>query len=90
MIVKAWFIIAVMSGVYTDGTKDIFIFNNPLDHGHFHNVATCQKFIGDHPFKLAKALINQYGKDICPLGFLLCFLLLRGNFDKRNSYVVQQ
>ena len=25
MIVKAWFIVAVMSGVYTDGTKDIFI-----------------------------------------------------------------
>jgi len=24
-------------------------------------VATCQKFIGDHPFKLAKALIKQYG-----------------------------
>ena len=21
----------------------------------------CQKFIGDHPFKLAKALINEYG-----------------------------
>ena len=55
MIVKAWFIVAVMSGVYTDGTKDIFIFQNPKDHGHFHNVATCQKFIGDHPFKLAKA-----------------------------------
>ena len=25
MITKAWFIVAVMSGVYTDGTKDIFI-----------------------------------------------------------------
>ena len=61
MIVKAWFIIAVMSGVYTDGTKDIFIFQNPPDHGHFHNIATCQKFIGDHPFKLAKALIREYG-----------------------------
>ena len=44
MIVKAWFIVAVMSGVYTDGTKDIFIFQNPKDHGHIHNVATCQKF----------------------------------------------
>ena len=33
MITKAWFIVAVMSGVYTDGTKDIFIFNNPLEHG---------------------------------------------------------
>ena len=24
-------------------------------------MATCQKFIGDHPFKLAKALINEFG-----------------------------
>jgi len=62
MIVKAWFIVAVMSGVYTDGTKDIFIFQHPEDHGHFHNAAMCQKFIGDHPFKIAKALISTYGK----------------------------
>ena len=61
MIVKAWFIVAVMSGVYIDGTKDIFIFNNPLEHGHFHSSTMCQKFIGDHPFKLVKALINEYG-----------------------------
>ena len=61
MITKAWFIVAVMSGVYTDGTKDVFIFQNPPDHGHFHSSFTCQKFIGDHPFKLAKALINEYG-----------------------------
>ena len=61
MIVKAWFIVAVMSGVYTDGTKDIFIFQNPPDHGHFHSSVMCQKFIGDHPFKLAKALISEFG-----------------------------
>ena len=41
--------------------NDIFIFNNPLEHGHFHSSTMCQKFIGDHPFKLAKALISQYG-----------------------------
>ena len=58
MIVKAWFIVAIMSGVYTDGTKDIFIFQHPEDHGHFHNAAMCQKFIGDHPFKIAKALMT--------------------------------
>ena len=64
MIVKAWFIVAVMSGVYTDGTKDIFIFKNPLEHGHFHSSAMCQKFIGDHPFKLVKALSKflRYGQ----------------------------
>ena len=44
MITKAWFIVAVMSGVYTDGTKDVFIFNNPLDHGHFHSSHTVSKF----------------------------------------------
>ena len=61
MITKAWFIVAIMSGVYTDGTKDIFIFQHPVDHGHFHSSAMCQKFIGDYPFKIARALINQYG-----------------------------
>ena len=61
MITKAWFIVAVMSGVYTDGTKDVFIFNNPQDHGHFHSSVMCQRFIGDHPFKLARALIKEYG-----------------------------
>ena len=60
-MIKAWFIVAVMSGVYSAGTKDIFIFQHPKDHGHFHNVATCQKYIGDHPFKLAKALIGEFG-----------------------------
>ena len=61
MIVKAWFIVAVMSGGYTDGTKDIFIFQHPAYHGHFHSSNMRQKFIGDHPFKIARALIKQYG-----------------------------
>jgi hypothetical protein len=61
MITKAWFIVAVMTGVYTDGTKDIFIFQHPLEHGHFHSSNMCQKFIGDHPFKIAKALIEEFG-----------------------------
>ena len=47
MIVKAWFIVAVMSGVFSDGTKDVFIFQHPSDHGHFHTSATCYKYIGD-------------------------------------------
>ena len=61
MITKVWFIVAIMSGVYADGTKDVFIFQNPSDHGHFHNSYMCQKYIGDNPFKLAKALIKEYG-----------------------------
>ena len=40
-MIKAWFIVAVMTGVYSDGTKDIFIFQHPLDHGHFHTSAMC-------------------------------------------------
>ena len=50
-----------MSGVYSDGTKDIFIFQHPKDHGHFHNAAMCQKFVGDNPFPIMKALVTQYG-----------------------------
>tara|TARA_B100001094_G_scaffold235089_1_gene230115 strand:- start:128 stop:400 length:273 start_codon:yes stop_codon:yes gene_type:complete len=61
MIVKAWFIVAIMSGVYTDGTKDIFIFQHPEDHGHFHNASMCQKFVGDNPFSIMKALVDEYG-----------------------------
>ena len=61
MITKAWFIVAVMTGVYSDGTKDVFVFQHPSDHGHFHNSATCYKYIGDNPFKLVKALVNEYG-----------------------------
>ena len=61
-MVKAWFIVAVMTGVYSDGTKDIFIFEQPKDHGHFHTSAMCQKYIGDNPFKLVKALVREYGK----------------------------
>jgi hypothetical protein len=61
VITKAWFIVAVMTGVYTDGTKDIFIFQHPLEHGHFHSSNMCQKFIGDYPFKIAKALIEEFG-----------------------------
>ena len=61
MIKEAWFIVAIMSGVYEDGTKDVFIFQHPLDHGHFHSANMCQKFIGDNPFKIAKALVQEFG-----------------------------
>jgi hypothetical protein len=60
-MVKAWFIVAIMSGVYADGTKDVFIFEHPQDHGHFHSSATCVKFVGDNPFPIMKTLVNQYG-----------------------------
>ena len=60
-MVKAWFIVAVMTGIYSDGTQDVFIFQHPSEHGHFHNSYTCQKYIGDNPFKLVKALVREYG-----------------------------
>ncbi len=60
-MVKAWFIVAVMTGIYSDGTQDVFIFQHPSDHGHFHTSYTCQKYIGDNPFKLVKALVREYG-----------------------------
>ena len=60
-MVKAWFIVAIMTGVYSDGTKDIYIFQQPSDHGHFHTSVMCQKYIGDNPFKIVKALVNEYG-----------------------------
>ena len=61
MITKAWFIVAVMSGVYTDGTKDIFIFQNPLEHRHFHSSTMCQKLIETNPYNLHMALLTQSG-----------------------------
>ena len=60
-MVKAWFIVAVITGIYSDGTQDVFIFQHPSEHGHFHNSYTCQKYIGDNPFKLVKALVREYG-----------------------------
>ena len=58
MITQAWFIGAIMSGIYADGTKDVFIFQHPKDHGHFHSSVMCQKFVGDNPFPIMKALIS--------------------------------
>ena len=94
MIVKAWFIVAVMSGVYTDGTKDIFIFQNPPDHGHFHSSFMCQKFIGDHPFKLARALIKQYGnrppERLCVCLKKLKIVYARGWQTRRTNLVLYE
>ena len=61
MITQAWFIVAIMSGMYADGTKDVFIFQHPKDHGHFHSSVMCQKFVGDNPFPIMKTLVSQYG-----------------------------
>ena len=70
MIVKAWFIVAVMSGVYTDGTNDVFIFNNPQDHGHFHSSMECKDYVKDNTISIVKALLNEYGPR--PVQKVLC------------------
>ena len=70
MIVKAWFIIAVMSGVYTDGTKDVFIFQEPQEHGHFHSSTDCRVHVRNNPVPIMTALSNQYGNQ--PLEKILC------------------
>ena len=70
MIVKAWFIIAIMSGVYTDGTKDIFIFQHPVEHGHFHSSTDCRDHVRNNPVPIMTALSNQYGNQ--PLEKILC------------------
>ena len=83
MIVKAWFIVAVMSGVYSDGTKDIFIFQNPKDHGHFHSVEECKTFVQENPAPLVKTIWKFYGQR--PVERVICV-----NEDVINQFIAQQ
>ena len=59
-----------MSGVYADGTKDVFIFQEPKDHGHFHSSTYLYKFVRNNPFPIMTALSNQYGNQ--PLEKIMC------------------
>ena len=70
MIKEAWFIVAIMSGVYEDGTKDVFIFQEPQEHGHFHSSTDCRDHVRNHPVPIMTALSNQYGNQ--PLEKILC------------------
>jgi len=70
MIKEAWFIVAIMSGVYEDGTKDVFILQEPQEHGHFHSSLECREYVRDNPVPIIKALTNQYGNQ--PLEKILC------------------
>jgi len=70
MIKEAWFIVAIMSGVYEDGTKDVFIFQEPQEHGHFHSSLECRQHVRNNPVPIMKALTDQYGNQ--PLEKILC------------------
>ena len=70
-MVEGWFIVAIMAGLYADGTKDVFIFKYPEEHGHFHSSAECRKFVKNNPMPIIKALVNQYGSNR-PFEKLLC------------------
>jgi len=60
MIVETWFIVAVMLGVHSDGTQDVYIFEKPKEHGHFHSSVECRDFVRDNPIPIVKALAKQY------------------------------
>ena len=60
-MVEAWFIVAVMLGVHSDGTQDVYIFEKPKEHGHFHSSMECRDFVRDNPIPIIKALAKQYG-----------------------------
>ena len=70
MIKEAWFIVAIMSGVYEDGTKDVFIFQEPQEHGHFHSSTDCRDHVRNNPVPIMTVLSNQYGNQ--PLEKILC------------------
>ena len=69
-MVEAWFIVAVLLGVHSDGTQDVYIFEKPKKHGHFHSSVECRDFVRDNPIPIIKALANQYGKR--PIQKVLC------------------
>ena len=70
MIVETWFAVAIMLGVHSDGTQDVYIFQKPEEHGHFHSSTQCRDYVRDNPVPIIKALTNQYGNQ--PLEKILC------------------
>ena len=71
MIAETWFAVAIMLGVHSDGTQDVFIFEQPKEHGHFHSSVECREYVRDNPLPIMKALVNQYGTNR-PFEKILC------------------
>lgn len=61
MIAETWFAVAIMLGVHSDGTQDVFIFQQPKKHGHFHSSVECRNYVRDNPLPFIKTLASQYG-----------------------------
>ena len=70
MIAETWFAVAIMLGVHADGTQDVFIFQQPEEHGHFHTVTQCKDYVKDNTISIVKALLNEYGPR--PVQKVLC------------------
>ena len=64
MIIETWFIVAVMLGVHSDGTQDVYIFEKPKEHGHFHSAVECRDFVRDNPIPIIKALVKEYEENV--------------------------
>ena len=69
-MIETWFAVAIMLGVHSDGTKDVYIFQQPKEHGHFHSAVECRDFVRDNPIPIIKTLVDQY--DGRPVEKLLC------------------
>ena len=61
MIAETWFAVAIMLGVHSDGTQDVFIFQQPEEHGHFHSSTECKQYVQDNSLSVIKALVIEYG-----------------------------
>jgi len=69
MIVEAWFAVAVMVGVSSDGMQDLLVFRQPK-HGHFHSSIECQTFVNENPLPLIQTMVKFYGQR--PVERILC------------------
>ena len=69
-MIETWFIVAIMLGVHSDGTQDVYIFEKPKEHGHFHSSMECRDFVRDNPIPIIKALAKQY--DGRPIQKVMC------------------
>ena len=61
MIAETWFAVAIMLGVPSDGTKDIYIFQQPKEHNDFHSSMECRDYVRNNPLPIIKALNREYG-----------------------------
>ncbi len=69
-MIEGWFAIAIMLGVHSDGTKDVYIFQQPKEHGHFHSAMECRDFVRNNPVPIIKTLVERYSGR--PVEKLLC------------------